>query len=336
MRLRLTSFRATLVLLALASVAAAQDPLPSWNNTQPKQAILQFVKTTTDPSSPSFIPLDRRVAAFDQDGTTWVEQPIFTELVFALDRIVAMAPGHPEWKTTQPFQAILSGDRATMEKFTLGDLEAILLATHSGMPVAEFQATVRDWLSKAKDPRWHRPYTELVYQPMLELMRYLRANGFKTYIVTGGGQDFVRAYAERVYGIPPDQVIGTALKLQYGYDKGGQAVLTESPKLLMNNDGSGKAKDLYLYLGQPPAAAFGNSTGDKQMLEYTQSAPGAHLTMLVLHDDPKREYAYGPADNLPETKIGRFTDGLYNEAKSRGWTVIRMKDDWKRIFAFEK
>lgn len=336
MTLRLNSLRAIGILLAIANIAAAQDPLPSWNETPPKQAILQFVKATTDPSSPNFIPPGKRFATFDQDGTTWVEQPMFTELTFALDRVVALAPDHPEWKTTQPFQAVLSGDKAVMEKFTLSDLEAILLATHSGMTVDEFQATVRDWLAKAKDPRWHRPYTELAYQPMLELMHYLRANGYKTYIVTGGGQDFVRAYAEKLYGIPPDQVIGTALKLEYTHDQAGKAVLKESPKLLVNNDGSGKAKDIYFFLGQHPATAFGNSSGDKQMLEYTQAGPGTHLMMLVLHDDAKREYAYGPAEGLPETKVGRFTTGLYNEAKSRGWIVIRMKDDWKRIFAFEK
>ena len=223
-----------------------------------------------------------------------------------------------------------------MAKFTMKDLETILMATHTGMTVEQFKTIVAEWIEKAKDPRWHRPYTELVYQPMLEVMQYLRANGYKTYIVTGGGQEFVRTYAEKVYGIPPEQIIGTALETQLTYDKAGQAILMRSPKLQLNDNFSGKAEDIYLFTGRHSKAAFGNSTGDQQMLEYTQASGGVALMMLVLHDDTQREYAYGPAQDLPDSKVGTFTQALYDEAKAKGWTVISIKNDWKRIFAWEK
>ena len=222
-----------------------------------------------------------------------------------------------------------------MAKLSLKDLEIIAAATLSGMSVEQFAAEVRDWLAKAKHPRWNRPYTELVYQPMLEAMQHLRANGYKTYIVTGGGQDFVRVYAEQVYGIPPEQVVGTAGEVKYGYAANGTPVLTKEPRLLFMNDGPGKAEGIHLMIGRRPNAAFGNSNGDRQMLEYTKAGEGARLAMLVLHDDAKREYAYGPADGLPDSKIGTFPPALYDEAKKQGWVVIRMKEDWKRIFAFE-
>ena len=334
MKLNLAKLSFTCVWLLLVIAAVAQDPLPSWNEGSPKQAILNFVKTTTDPSNPNFVPPEQRIATFDQDGTTWVEHPIYTQVVFAFDRVVSLAPQHPEWKTMQPFQAVLTGDKAAMAKFTMKDLEAIVMATHAGMTVDRFQAIVKDWIGKARDPRWNRPYTELVYQPMLEVMRYLRANGYKTYIVTGGGQDFVRVYAEQVYGIPPEQVIGSALDLQYTYDKAGKGILMRPPKLLLNDNFSGKPEDIYLFIGRHPKAAFGNSTGDRQMLEYTQAGGGAALMMLVLHDDAPREYAYGPARGLPNTQVGTFTQALYNEATRKGWTVISIKNDWKHIFAF--
>ena len=273
------------VLLLVAVVAKAQDPLPAWNDGAAKQAILNFVKTTTDPSSSNFVPPEQRFATFDQDGTTWVEQPMYTQLIFALDRVATLAPSHPEWKTTQPFATVLSGDKAAMAKLTMKDLETIMVATHTGMTEDQFQTIVKDWIAKAKNPRWDRRYTDLVYQPMLEVMKYLRANGYRTYIVTGGGQDFVRAYAEQVYGIPPEQIIGSALEATYGYDQAGQAILTRPPKLLLNNNFSGKPEDIYLFIGRHPKAAFGNSTGDQQMLEYTQAGGGASLEMLVLHDD---------------------------------------------------
>jgi len=323
-------------LLAPVAVAQAIDPLPSWKDGAAKQAILNFVRSTTDNSSPNFVPPGERVVTFDQDGTTWVEQPMYTEFIFSFDRVKELAPQHPEWKTKQPFAAVLAGDQAAIAKFTNEDLEAVMVATHAGMTVEQFQKTAKDWLAAARDQRWHRPYTELVYEPMLELMRYLRASGYKTYIVTGGGQAFVRVYAEQVYDIPPDQVIGTAMAIEYGYNKAGEAVLTRAPKLLLYDNFAGKAEDIYLFTGQHAKAAFGNSTGDQQMLEYTQAGGGAPLMMLVLHDDAQREYAYGPAQGLPNSNVGTFTQALYDEAKARGWIVISMKNDWKRIFAWEK
>ncbi len=318
-----------------ATTAAVTDPLPSWNNGPAKQAIVNFVKVTTDSAGPNFVPPEQRIATFDQDGTTWVEQPIYSQVVFALDRVVELAPQHPEWKTTEPFKSVLTDDKAAMAKFTMKDLETIVAATHSGMTMEQFQKIVQDWTPTAKDPRWKRPFTDLVYRPMLEVMRYLRANGYKTYIVTGGGQDFVRAYAEQVYGIPPEQIIGSAGASQYTYNKEGQGVLMRPPKILLNNNFSGKPEDIYLFIGRHPKAAFGNSTGDQQMLEYTQAGGGASLEMLVLHDDAQREYAYGPAQGLPDSKVGTFTQALYDEAKAKGWTVISMKNDWKQIFTWE-
>lgn len=328
---------ATAVLGAFGSAsAAAEDPLPSWNEGASKKAILDFVRTTTDKSNPKFVPPEERIATFDQDGTIWVEHPLYTQLVFALDRVVALAPKHPEWKTTQPFQAVLGDDKEAIAKFTMPDLEKILFVTHTGMTVDSFQVTAQDWIGKAKDARWKRLYSELIYQPMLEVMRHLRENGYKTYIVTGGGQDFVRSYAEQTYGVPREQVIGSALDLHYTYNDKGQGILMRPPKLLLNNNLSGKPEDIYLFLGRHPKAAFGNTAGDQQMEEFTQAGAGATLMMLVLHDDADREYAYGPAQGLPDSKIGTFSQALYDEAKSKGWNVISMKDDWKRIFAFEK
>jgi phosphoserine phosphatase len=315
---------------------AEASPLPSWNDGPAKQAIIDFVKTTTDKSNPKFVPPEDRIATFDQDGTMWVEQPIYSQVLFAFDRAVALAPQHPEWKTKEPFKAVITGDREAMSKFTLKDIEIIALATHTGMTADEFQPIVKDWMATAKHPRYDQPYPQMVYQPMLEGMHYLRDNGYKTYIVTGGGQDFVRAYAQQVYGIPPEQIIGSALATQYTYNEDGQGILMRDPKLLLNNNGAGKAEDIYLFIGKRPHAAFGNSSGDQQMLEYTQAGGGASLEMLVLHDDAQREYAYGPAQGLPDSKVGTFTQALYDEAKARGWTVISMKNDWKHIFAFDK
>ena len=319
----------------VSTVHAQADPLPSWNDGVAKRAIVEFVRATTDRASPSYVPPEDRLAAFDQDGTTWVEHPTYTQVIFALDRVVAMAPQHPEWKTTEPFKSVLAGDKAAVARFTTKDYETIIIATHTGMSVKAFADIVKDWIAKAKHPRWNRPYTELVYRPMLEVMGYLRSNGYKTYIVTGGGQEFVRTYSERVYGIPRDQIIGSALETRFSYTN-DSVVLMRPPKLLLNNNFSGKPEDIYLFLGGPPQAAFGNSTGDRQMLEYGQRAGKTTLMMLVLHDDGKREYAYGPAQQLPPTQVGTFTQGLYDEAKSRGWIVISMKKDWKRIFAFEE
>jgi phosphoglycolate phosphatase-like HAD superfamily hydrolase len=324
--------------LALVSLyARAQtDPLPSWNDGPAKQAILAFVRTTTNQSSPKFVAPEARIATFDQDGTLWVEHPMYTQVVYCLDRVKALAEKKPELKNVEPFKTVLSGDREAIAKLTLPDLEKILAATLSGMTVEQFGVEVKGWLAKAKHPRFNRAYTELVYQPMLEVMQYLRANGYKTYIVTGGGQDFVRVYSEQVYEIPPEQVIGTAGGIKYSYDKSGRPMLTKEPKLLLNDNNAGKPEGIHLMIGRRPYAAFGNSTGDRQMLEYTGAGDGARLMMLVHHDDANREYAYGPARGLPDTKVGAFTQALYEEAKNRGWTVISMKNDWKRIFAFEE
>jgi phosphoglycolate phosphatase-like HAD superfamily hydrolase len=315
--------------------ARPQDPLPSWNDGPAKQAILTFVKTTTDPASPKFVPPTARIVTFDQDGTLWVEHPMYTQVVYCLERVPAVVSKKPELKNVEPFKTVLSGNRQALAKLSMQDLEKILAATLTGMTVEEFRAEVKKWLERAKDPRWHRPYTELVYQPMIEVLRYLRANGYKTYIVTGGGQDFVRVYAEKVYGIPPEQVVGTAGGTKYGYDQSGRPILTKEPKLLLNDDKAGKPEGIHLIIGRRPYGAFGNSGGDRQMLEYTGAGDGARLMMLVLHDDGKREYAYGPAEGLPDTRVGTFTRALYDEARKRGWIVISMKKDWKKIFPWE-
>jgi phosphoglycolate phosphatase-like HAD superfamily hydrolase len=335
-RPKLSAAFAPVMLLALALNANAQTPpLASWNDGPAKQAIVAFVKAVTDKSGPKYVEPQDRIATFDQDGTLWVEHPLYTQAMFALTRVHELAPQHPEWKQREPFKAVLTGDREAMAKFTESDWEIILAATHTGMTTEAFQELVKQWLATAKDPRFHQPYTALVYQPMLELMDYLRANGFRTYIVTGGGQEFVRVYSERVYGIPPEQVVGSSILTKYE-DHDGKPVLMREPKVFFIDDNGGKPVGINLFIGKRPYAAFGNSTGDKQMLEWTQAGSGARLMMLVLHDDPQREYAYGPAAGLPDTKVGTFTPALYDEAKSKGWTVISMKNDWKRIFTFDK
>ena len=315
--------------------AQGADPLPSWNNGAAKQAIIAFVQATTDASSPKFVPEEARVATFDQDGTLWVEHPMYTQVLYCLERVPVLVKQKPQLRDRQPFKTILSGDREAIAKLSLHELEEVLFATLTGMTVDQFNTEAKAWIAAAKHPRWDRLYTDLTYQPMQEVLRYLRANGYKTYIVTGGGQDFVRVYAEQVYGIPPEQVVGTAGGTTYGYDKDGNPILTKDPKLLLNDDNAGKPEGIHLMIGRRPYAAVGNSTGDRQMLEYTQAGDGARLPMIVLHDDAKREYAYGPAQGLPDTKVGTFTQALYDEAKKKGWTVISMKNDWKRIFAFE-
>ena len=315
--------------------AQGADPLPSWNNGAAKQAIIAFVQATTDASSPKFVPEEARVATFDQDGTLWVEHPMYTQVLYCLERVPVLVKQKPQLRDRQPFKTILSGDREAIAKLSLHELEEVLFATLTGMTVDQFNTEAKAWIAAAKHPRWDRLYTDLTYQPMQEVLRYLRANGYKTYIVTGGGQDFVRVYAEQVYGIPPEQVVGTAGGTTYGYDKDGNPILTKDPKLLLNDDNAGKPEGIHLMIGRRPHAAFGNSTGDRQMLEYTHAGDGARLAMIVLHDDAKREYAYGPAQGLPDTKVGTFTQALYDEANDKGWTVISMKDDWNRIFTFE-
>jgi phosphoserine phosphatase len=317
-----------------ARAAVQSDPLPSWNDGPAKKAILEFVRVTTDKTSPKYVRPEDRIATFDEDGTTWVEHPMYTEVVFSLDRVVELAPKHPEWKDKMPLKAVIDRDRAAMEKFNMQDLIEIVVVTHTGVTTDEFDKAVKEWIAKAKHPRWKRPYTDLVYQPMLEVMKYLRANGYKTYIVTGGTQPFVRAFAEKAYGIPPEQIVGTTVRTKFTPTKDGNVIVLD-PKLLLNNNYAGKAEDISLFIGRRPNAAFGNSTGDQQMLEYTGAGDGARLGMLVLHDDAKREYAYGPAKGLPDTKVGTFSQALYDEATKRGWFVISMKTDWNRLFAFD-
>jgi haloacid dehalogenase-like hydrolase len=315
---------------------ATGDPLASWNDGPAKQAIIAFVKETTDPASSKFVPPEARIATFDQDGTLWVEHPMYSQLAYCLDRVPVEVKEKPELAEVEPFKTVMSGNREAMAKFTLDDLEKIVAVTVSGMSVEEFASEAKKWLGTARHSRWDRPYTDLTYLPMQDVLKYLRASGYRTYIVTGGGQDFVRVYSEKVYGIPPEQVVGSAGGTTYSYGKDGQPLLTKEPNLLLNDNNAGKPEGIHLMIGRRPYAAFGNSTGDRQMLEYTKAGDGSRLAMLVLHDDAEREYAYGPAQGLPDTKVGDFTQALYDEAKNDGWTVISMKKDWRRIFAFEQ
>jgi hypothetical protein len=326
------------LLLSTAPTFAEQpDPLPSWNDGVARKAILEFVRVTTEKGSAKYVPPEQRIATFDQDGTLWVEHPMYTQVIYCLERVPALVKERPELEDREPFKTVLSGDREAIARMSVKDLEEVLTVTLSGMTVGTFSAEVKKWLRTARHPRWKRPYTELIYQPMLEVLKFFRANGYRTYIVTGGGQDFVRTYAEQVYGIPPEQVVGTAGGMKYGFDKEGRPALTKEPRLLLNDNFAGKSEGIHLVIGRRPVAAFGNSTGDQEMLEYTTiKNPGARLGMLVLHDDAKREYAYGPAEGLPDSKVGTFTQALYDEAKKRGWVVISIKNDWKRLFPFDE
>jgi phosphoglycolate phosphatase-like HAD superfamily hydrolase len=337
-RLYLLQLTFTLLLLAMfaagARAVAQTDPLPSWNDGPARQAIVDFVQKTTDKANPDYVPPAERIVTFDNDGTLWTEHPMYTQLAFALDRVKALAPQHPEWKTKQPFKAVLDNDLKTLAASGEKGLVELVMASHAGMSTAEFGQIVTDWFKTARDPRFKRPYTELAYQPMLELLAYLRANDFKTYIVSGGGIEFMRPMTEAVYGIPPEQVIGSSIKTKYEYDD-GKPVLIRLPEINFIDDKAGKPVGINMFIGRRPVAAAGNSDGDRQMLEWTGAGAGARLMMLVFHDDAKREYAYGPANGLPDTKFGTFSPSLMEEARKNGWVVISMKDDWKRIFAFE-
>lgn len=330
-------FTIFLVICSLyTTLLKATDPLPSWNNGAAKQTIINFIRITTDKAHPDYIPPEERIATFDQDGTLWVEQPTYTQLIYCLDRVPQVVEAKPELKDVEPFKTVLSGKHEAIANLTIPDLEKIAVATLSGMSVDQFQVDVKKWLANAKNWRWNRPYTEFTYQPMLELLQYFRANGYKTYIVTGGGQDFVRVYAEQTYGIPVEQVVGTAAGTKYGYDKNKKPILIKEPKFLLNDNYAGKPEGIHLIIGRRPYAAFGNSIGDREMLEYTKAGNGTRLAILVLHDDPEREYAYGPAEGLPDSKVGTFTQELYDEAKKNDWAIISMKNDWKHIFKFEQ
>jgi phosphoserine phosphatase len=316
------------VLLVPWARVAAQDPLPSWNNGTTKSAIVAAVKEATTPGTPGFIPAPERIATFDNDGTLWVEQPMYTQLAFALDRVKALAPQHPEWKTQEPFASLLKGDLSAALAGGDHAILEIIMATHAGMTTTQFEKIVTEWLATARHPRFKRPYTELVYQPMVELLAYLRANGFKTYIVSGGGVEFMRPWTEQVYGIPPEQVIGSRIKTSYQMTKDGP-VLMRQAGIDFIDDKTGKPVGINAMIGRRPVMAFGNSDGDRQMLEWVPGNQG-RLRLLVHHDDAAREYAYGP-----KSPIGTFSDSLMSEAKAKGWIVISMKEDWKRIFAFE-
>jgi phosphoserine phosphatase len=332
--LRRTSILLLAGALSFSAAAQAPDPLPSWNDGAAKRAIVEFVQATTTQGSPRYVAPPERIATFDQDGTLWVEQPVYAQVMYCLDRVPALVKAKPDLAKVEPFKTVMSGDRKAIAKLPEGELLKIVAATLTGMSVDEFQAEVKRWLAEARDPRWKKPYTDLTYLPMQEMLKYLRDNGYKTFIVTGGGQDFVRVYAEATYGIPPEQVVGTAGGVKYGYGRDGKPFLTKEPRLLLNDDKAGKPEGIHLLIGRRPVIAFGNSVGDAQMLEYTTSGNGARLAIIVLHDDATREYAYGPAKGLPPSKVGTFTQALYDQAGKQGWIVVSMKDDWRRVFSF--
>ena len=325
----LTTFRAaaafTLAWLIVAAMpVAAQDPLPSWNNTASKQAIVAFVGRVTKAGTPDFVPVPQRIATFDNDGTLWVEQPIYTQFAFAIDRVKLQAAAHPEWKTTEPFASLIDGNVEHALASGEDSVVQVLAATHAGMTTDSFDRIAREWLKTKRDARFKRPYSTLVYQPMLELLNYLRANGFKTFIVSGGGVEFMRAYAEEAYGIPPEQVIGSSGRLKYQL-RGDVPELLKLPAVDVVNDKDGKVISIQKVIGRRPIAAFGNSDGDLQMLEWTAAGKGARLALLVHHDDAAREWAYDRG-----SKIGTLDKAL-DAAAAKKWVVVSMKDDWNTI-----
>ena len=319
------------LLLLGTRVHAQTDALPSWNDGAAKKSIVAFVEKVTKPGSPDFVPVPERIAVFDNDGTLWSEQPMPVQLYFALDRVKALAPRHPEWKTREPFASILKGDLKAALAGGDRALLDLMMATHAGMTTAEFEQIVSDWIATAKHPKTGKRFLDMTYQPMLEVLAYLRANGFKNFIVSGGGIEFMRPWAEKAYGIPPEQVVGSSIKTRFEL-QGGKPVLVRLPELNFNDDKGGKPVGINQHIGRRPIAAFGNSVGDQQMLEYTQGGGGARFELLVLHDDVAREFAYGPARGLPDVKLGYFTDALDEHAKKDGWTVVSMKNDWKVVF----
>jgi hypothetical protein len=313
---------------ALAQAATSANPLPSWNEGATKQSILDFVATVTREGSPDFMPPAERIATFDNDGTLWVEHPMYTQLVFVLDRVKALAPQHPEWKDTQPFKAALEGDMKTLAASGEHGLLELVMATHPGMTANEFQKIVVDWIATARHPRFKRLYTDLAYLPMLELLAYLRANAFKTFIVSGGGIEFMRPWTESVYGVPPEQVVGSSIKTKFQM-RDGRPELFRLGEINFIDDNVGKPVGINEYIGRRPIAAFGNSDGDLEMLQWTTMAGGRRLGLIVHHTDADREYAYDR-----DTSFGRIDEALDAAALNK-WTVVDMKNDWKRIFAFQ-
>jgi phosphoglycolate phosphatase-like HAD superfamily hydrolase len=318
-----------LMIIAPLGPARADDPLPSWNDGPARQRIVKFVAAVTDRSGKDYVPPERRVATFDNDGTLWTEKPMYVEVVFSQERVQALAGKHPEWRDKEPFKTLLEGDPARVTRLSDKEIQEALVVSHSGMTTAEFDALVKDWLATAKHPRFKRRYTELIYQPMVELLAYLRANGFKTYIVSGGGVDFMRAFTERLYGIPPDQIVGSSVKTKYELRERGP-VLVRLPEFLFSDNFGGKAEGIERHIGRRPVAAFGNSDGDQQMLEWTAAGEGARLMLLVHHDDAEREYAYDRTSD-----VGRL-DKAWDEATRRDWLVVSMKKDWKVIYPFDR
>ena len=308
-----------------SALEVAVDPLPSWNEGAARQSIVDFVARVTDPASADFVPEEERIATFDNDGTLWSEQPAYFQLLFAIDRVKALAPEHPEWAKKQPFKAVLDGDMEALAAAGEHGLIEIVAATHAGMTTAEFEAVATDWIATAKHPTTGRPYTEMVYQPMLELLDYLRANGFKTFIVSGGGIEFMRPWTESIYGIPPEQVVGSSIKTKFEMHD-GQPVLMRLPEIDFIDDKDGKPVGINSHIGRRPIAAFGNSDGDLQMLQWTAAGDGASFCLYVHHTDAEREWAYDR-----DSHIGRLDKGL-DEAGARGWTVVDMKNDWKVVF----
>jgi phosphoglycolate phosphatase-like HAD superfamily hydrolase len=308
---------------------AQADRLPSWNDGAAKKAILDFVARTTTAGGPDFVPVPERIAVFDNDGTLWAEQPIYFQFAFAIDRVKALAPQHPEWKDREPFKSVIAGNMAGLTATGEKGLLEIMAATHAGMTTDDFTKTVEQWIATARHPRFDRPYTDLVYQPMLELMAPLRAHQFKTFIVSGGGIEFMRPWTEKIYGIPPEQVVGSSGVVKFEL-RDGKPVLVKEPKVEFVDDGPGKPVGINRFIGRRPVFAFGNSDGDQQMLEYTAGAPGARFMGLVHHTDAAREFAYDR-----QSRIGKLDKAL-DEAALRKWTVVDMKTDWNTIFPFEK
>ncbi len=325
-----TSLAAAAVVFSAALPSFGQaDPLPSWNDGPVKKAILDFVARTTATGGPDFVPVPERIATFDNDGTLWTEQPIYFQVTFAMDRVKALAPQHPEWKEREPFRSVLADDTAALAVMGEKSLLAIMAATHAGLTTAEFAKAVNDWIATARHPRFKRPYTDLVYQPMLELLTYLRANQFKTFIVSGGGIEFMRPWTERIYGIPPEQVVGSSGVTKFVLQSDGVPVLMKEAKVEFVDDGPGKPVGINHFIGRRPVFAFGNSDGDQQMLEWTAAGTGARFMGLVHHTDAVREYAYDR-----QSHIGRL-DKAWDEAVRRKWAIVDMKNDWKVIYPFE-
>ena len=315
----------SLAVVLAAVTTYAQDPLPSWNDTSAKKAVIAFVEKVTKEGSPDFVPPNERIATFDNDGTLWCEQPLYFQFLFALERVRVLAPKHPEWKTEEPFASLLKGDVKGALAGGEPAIGKIVMTTHSGMTTDEFNKIVQDWIATAKHPKTGRLLTDMVYQPMLELLAYLRANGFKTFIVSGGGIDFMRPWTEKVYGIPPEQVVGSSGQTKFEMVD-GKPVLMKLPEVNFIDDKAGKPIGIQEFIGRRPIAAFGNSDGDQQMLEWTMAGNGARFALLVHHDDAQREFAYDR-----KSHIGKL-DEAWDEAKAKGWTVVSMKDDWKTIF----